>query len=135
LAKNGVKIGYQSAVLLKYRVRLNSLSGSNLQRSERNVVALARIKEKYNLTESEQKVWNEQMEFSVAELELEKGKYHLLREEFEEALLHFEKSNVYYKKFKLTVIINFVRFSPRLVVKLFKKIRSDEVSFIAPTHS
>jgi glycosyltransferase involved in cell wall biosynthesis len=135
LAKHGVKIGYQREVLLKYRVRLNSLSGTNTQRAERNVVALKRISEKYELTPTEQEAWDFQMGLSVAELELEKGKYHLLREEFDESLIHFRKSNDYYKKKKLSVIIFLIGICPRLLVYLFRKIRSEEISFIAPEHT
>ena len=51
LAKNGAKIGYQTEVLLKYRVRPNSLSGTNVERAERNISALNVIREKYDLNE------------------------------------------------------------------------------------
>lgn len=135
LAKRNVRMGYQPDVLLSYRVRLNSLSGTNTQRAERNVVALKRISEKYELTPIEQSAWDFQMGLSVAELELEKGKYHLLREEFEESLIHFRKSNDYYKKKKLSAIILLVRLCPGLLVYLFRKIRSEEISFIAPEHT
>ncbi len=43
LAKKGAKIGYQKKVLLKYRVRPHSLSGTNIERSKRSICALDEI--------------------------------------------------------------------------------------------
>ena len=131
LAKNDVKIGYQREVLLKYRVSSTSLSGSNIQRAERNVSVLKAIKDKYQLTEIENKVLEKQLVFSIAELDLEKGKYHLTEGDYEKAKTYFAKANEYYQKPKLTLVSWAMRFSPALTLKLFKKIRPTEFSFIA----
>ncbi|HEY0049710.1 MAG TPA: glycosyltransferase family A protein, partial [Pyrinomonadaceae bacterium] len=56
LAKAGARIGYQRKILLKYRVSPNSLSGNSVQRARRNVVGLNIVREKLNLTPSEEKV-------------------------------------------------------------------------------
>ena len=132
LAKSGARIGYQTEVLIKYRVRLGSLSGTNVNRSERNIRALNVIRDKYELDERELKVWEKQMLLCEAEHELEKGKLCLANGEFAEAQTHIAEANKYLRKPKLTLINWLIRLSPRLALRLFKQIRPAEFSFIAP---
>ncbi|MGI8669214.1 MAG: glycosyltransferase family 2 protein [Aridibacter sp.] len=129
-AKNGAKIGYQKKVLLKYRVSSMSLSGSNIQRAERNILILNLIKSKYDFTGEEQKVWENQMKFSEAEVELEKGKYHLKEGNYAESINHIRTANKYYRKPKLTLLSWLLKISPFTALKLFKKLRPAEFSFI-----
>ncbi len=132
LAKNGAAIGYQSAVLVKYRVRADSLSGSNVERSYRNIRALNVIHEKYGLTESERGVWDAQMMVYEAEYELEQGKFSLTKGDFPEARAHIVKANKYFRKPKLFLLTALLKISPKLTLRLFKKFRPAEYSFIAP---
>ena len=135
LAKNGANIGYQTDVLVKYRVRLNSLSGTNVERSFRNIRALNVIREKYGLNERENLVWSKQMLVYEAEYELEQGKFSLTRGDFSEAQAHIAKANKYFRKPKLFVLMTLLKISPKLTLKLFKKFRPAEYSFIAPQKS
>lgn len=135
LAKNGAKIGYQYKILVKYRVRLNSLSGTNVERSYRNIRALTVIREKYGLTDSEKPVWDRQMLISEAEYELEQGKFSLTQGDFAEAQAHIAKANEYFRKPKLFLIMTLLKISPKLTLRLFKRFRSAEYSFIAPQKS
>lgn len=130
LAKSGAAIGYQRKVLLKYRVSPNSLSGNSIQRARRTVVGLNIVKEKLNLTPREETVWRETFAEAEAELFLETGKAHLLREEFAEARKNFRAANAYYKKPKLKLIDLALTVSPRMLVRLFKKQRAAELPFI-----
>ena len=130
LAKAGVRIGYQRNILLKYRVSPNSLSGNSVQRARRNVVGLNIVKEKLNLTPREAEVLRETLAEAEAELLLEIGKAHLLREEFAEAGKNFRAANEYYKKPKLKLIVLALAISPRILVRLFKKQRAAELPFI-----
>ncbi|HEX9960471.1 MAG TPA: glycosyltransferase family A protein [Pyrinomonadaceae bacterium] len=130
LAKAGVKIGYQRKILLKYRVSPTSLSGSSVQRARRGVVGLNIVREKLNLTPDEEKVLRETLAEAEAELFLETGKAHLLREEFAEARKNFRAANAYYKKPKLKLIDLALTVSPRILVRLFKKQRAAELPFI-----
>lgn len=131
----GSKIGYQKKILVKYRVRLDSLSGSNVERAQRNIVALTAIKDKYQLDEVEMDAWNRQMAVSVAELELEKGKLSLTEGKYGEAKEHISRANEYFRKPKLSLIIALISISPKLTRILFKKIRPNEFSFISPDKS
>lgn len=135
LAKKGARIGYQTAVLVKYRVRANSLSGSNVERSARNIRALDVIKEKYGLTPREETIWDEQMRLYRAEFELEQGKFLLTQRDFAAAQAHIAKANEFYRKPKLFFLAALLKLAPRLALRLFKKYRAAEYSFIAPQSS
>lgn len=135
LAKRGAAIGYQSDVLVKYRVRADSLSGTNVERSYRNIRALNVIHEKYGLTESERAVWDAQMRVYEAEYELEQGKFSLTKGDFPEARAHIAKANKYFRKPKLFLLGALLKISPELTLRLFKKFRAAEYSFIAPPKS
>jgi glycosyltransferase involved in cell wall biosynthesis len=130
LAKNGVRIGYQQKVLLKYRVRLSGLTGSNLKRTERTIKALELVRAKNTLSERELQVWRSRVDLSLAELELEKGKSCLVEGKYAQARRHFQTANEYQQKLKLDAIILMLGIYPKLVLKLFKKFRAGETSFI-----
>jgi hypothetical protein len=132
LAKNGARLDYQRKVLLKYRVRPNSLSGSNVQRAERGVKALEIIERKLDLNDAESRTLKKQKELAGAELELEKGKFHLTQENYEAARLHFHRANEYYRKIKLEVVLWLLKVYPRLALALFKKFRASDFLFINP---
>ncbi|HLM01411.1 MAG TPA: glycosyltransferase family 2 protein, partial [Pyrinomonadaceae bacterium] len=133
LAKAGAGIGYQRKVLLKYRVSPTSLSGNSVQRARRNVVGLNIVREKLSLTPNETEVLNKTLAAAEAELLLEIGKAHLLREEFAEARENFRAANAHYKKTKLKLIDLALAVSPRTLVRLFKKQRAAELPFIPTT--
>ncbi len=135
LAKNGARIGYQTDVLVKYRVRLNSLSGTNVERSQRNIRALQVICEKYGLNDREKSVWEKKMLVYKAEYELEQGKFSLINGDFAEARAHIAKANKYFRKPKLFLIMTLLKISPKLALSLFKKFRPAEYSFISPQKS
>ena len=135
LSKNGVPIDYQRDVLVRYRVSSTSLSGGNVQRAERNVAVLEFIREKYELNERESVVLETQLQFSEAEVELEKGKFYLIEGKYEKARTSFRRANLYYRKPKLVLIDWLMRVSPSLTLKLFKKLRPTEFSFITPDAS
>lgn len=135
LARNNVKIAYQTKVLLKYCVRSDNLSGNSIDRCKRNIRALDIIDGKYELNEKEKAVWKEQMLLCEAELELELGKFCLIQEDFSNARTHFNKANEFFRKPKLSAINWLMRFSPKLTLQLFRKIRPSEFSFISPDKS
>jgi glycosyltransferase involved in cell wall biosynthesis len=132
LAKNGVKIGYQEKVLIKYRVGTSGLSGDNIMRAERNIDSLNVIKDRNVLDEQEEKVWQEYMKLCQAELNLEQAKTHLANENYAEARKNFREANKFYRKSKYSLINFLLRINPKLALLLFKKIRPTEFEFIAP---
>lgn len=131
-AKMGANIGYQREILLKYRVRTDNLSGSNVNRSERNIHALEAIKKKYDFDPRETEIWQKQMALYEAGLELEKGKLCLTNGEYKKAQTHIAEANKFFRKPKLTFFGWLILFSPKLALQMFKKVRPAEFSFIAP---
>ena len=132
LAKSGARLDYQKKVLLKYRVSPVSLSGGSIQRAERSITGYQILEKKHDLTEAESCELKKQLELAFANLEIEKGKYNLIRENFAEARLNFREANKYYRKFKYSALDSFLRVNPKLVLKLFKRARPTEVAFICP---
>lgn len=130
LAKQGCRIGYQQKVLLNYRVGFTGLSGGNVSRAERSVQALKLIKNKNQFTQNELAAWNLQLKRATAQLELEKGKFHLVQENFEQSLIHFAEANKFLRKKKLQFLIWLIKNKPRLVIKIYKKFRADEFKFV-----
>ncbi len=55
IAQTGARIGYQKKVLLKYRVRADSLSGNSLQRVEREIDVFHRVEKLFSLNEFQTK--------------------------------------------------------------------------------
>lgn len=132
LAKAGVKISYQRKVLAKYRVRAEGLSGSNVERAWRNIRALTVVEQKHKLSSFEREAWEKQMSLSNAEYETEKGKLCLTMTDFDEARQHFIEANNFNPKLKLRILVFFLKFAPKLTLRLFKKMRPSEYSFISP---
>lgn len=133
VAKAGARIGYQTDISVRYRVRPEGLSGSNVDRCTRNMRALEVIREKYELDDKEIQAWEAKLLEYTAEYELEKGKFFLTRGEYSEAYSHISTANEYFRKPKLSIIAAMIKVSPRLALTIFKRFRSAEYSFIS-TH-
>ncbi len=133
VARSGARIGYQERILIRYRVRVDSISGTNVERSHRNIRALEVIRDKYELSARELHAWEDKMTVYRAEYELEQGKYFLAGGLFEKARQHIDEANRYFRKPKLTLITALLKISPRLALWLFRRFRSAEHSFIS-TH-
>ncbi len=135
LAKRGTKIGYQRNLLLKYRVRTNSLSGNNLERARRNIVGLEIVKKKLDLTKEESEAIEAALKHAEAEFKLEEGKAFLMQKKFEESRVKFAEANSYYQNSKLAAAVFLLNYSPRLLRFLFKMFRAGEVPFIPTSES
>ena len=135
LCKNGVKIGYQEKVMVKYRTWAGNQTGSSVEKAERGIKALETVKNRNNLTESELQAWQNQSTLLKAELSLERGKHNLAKGNFTEARKNFAEANGYRQKFKLQALMLLLMISPNLVLKLFKNLRSAEFTYINPDNS
>ncbi|MGI9035793.1 MAG: glycosyltransferase family 2 protein [Pyrinomonadaceae bacterium] len=132
LVKTGAKLDYQKKVLLKYRVRPDSLSGSNVRRAERGIKALDIISQKYELNAAEKSALEKQRKIFVVQLEIEKGKYNLARGNYAAAGENFRAANRLERKFKLSVLARLLQINPQVAQRLFRAFRAAEFSFIAP---
>jgi len=126
LARSGAKIERNDKVLLKYRIRSESLSGGRMNIAERDIRVVELTEQKYDLTNSEAAAAKERKVIARAFLSLEKAKSSLSKENFQEALKHFRDANCVFNSLKLKITIAFLSISPRLVRWVFKKMRPED---------
>ena len=120
LIRNRVRIGYQTKVLLKYRVRAGSLSGNHLEQVERNINVLEGIKAKYQLTPKELAVWNKTMILARAIWQVENGKAAVKNGDYQKALEHFERAEPLYSRRKIVFLKLALKVAPSRVKNLLK---------------
>jgi glycosyltransferase involved in cell wall biosynthesis len=130
MAYAGAKIGYQRDVLAKYRVRSDSISGNNVQRVQREIDVFNRIANTLELNENQQNIIDYQLKRLAAELEFQRGKAFIIKEDFEAAIKSFETANAYKHSAKLKIITLMLKISPRLLLKIFKSLRADELPYM-----
>lgn len=130
VARSGAAIGYRKRVLLKYRVRSDSLSGTNVERAERSVRAMEVIAEKYDLDAAEREAIGRRLDVYRAVCELERGKSALVAGDFRAAADSIASANRHFRKPKLALIAATVRIAPGLAQRIFRNLRSSEYSFI-----
>lgn len=133
IARHGFQIGYQKKVLLKHRVRIESLSGDSIEQIQRAINVFKRIQNQIEFDESEWQIIRNQIERLNAEKELERGKSLLLQEKFDSALEAFMKANRHKKSKKLQVLIYLLRFFPKLILKTYRARRAKEIAFVPIT--
>lgn len=130
MAQKGARIGYQKKVLLKYRVRRDSLSGDSVQRVEREIDVYRRVEKQLKLSAAQQQIINRQLARLEAELEIERGKSYLLQKDFAAAQNAFQKANEYRASKRLKMIIQLTRFAPNMLLKFYQSRRPEEISFV-----
>ncbi len=121
--------------MVKYRIREGNLTGNNIEKAKRGITAWETVKDRNDLNEAELKAWQNQITSLKAELSLEQGKQNLANGNFAEARKNFAEANNYSQKFKLKALIWLLAISPKLVLILFKALRSNEFSYITPNDS
>ncbi|MET0151767.1 MAG: glycosyltransferase family A protein [Candidatus Binatia bacterium] len=121
LLKLGAKIGYQERVLLKYRQRPENLSGTELDRSMRDLWSLLGIKAKFEVTPSEQTALDHQIAEVTALCQVELGKTQLLRGQFDEARSNFTAANRHLRRLKLSVVCFLLSFVPGAVQRVLRR--------------
>jgi glycosyltransferase involved in cell wall biosynthesis len=130
MAHAGAKLGYQRDVLAKYRVRSNSISGNNVQRVQREIDVFNRIKNTLELNENQKKIITYQLERLAAEIEFQRGKSFVIKEDFANAIKSFEAANAYKNSFKLKLITTLLKISPRILLKIYKSMRAEELPYM-----
>lgn len=130
IANSGGKIGYQRKILLKYRVRLDSLSGNSIQRVQREIDVYHRVMKSIELNNEQKDIVQNQLTRLEAEIEVEKGKSYLLQKDFAAAQTAFEKGNQYRKSTKLKFIIWMTKLAPNLLLKFYRSNRAEEIAFV-----
>jgi teichuronic acid biosynthesis glycosyltransferase TuaG len=130
MAQGGARIGYQRKVLLKYRVRRESLSGDSIDRVLREIDVYQRVGKMFELNENQQAVVKKHLKRLESDLEIERGKSFLLQEKFDAAKSSFVKANEHRRSKRLRVIIGLLRIAPRLILKFYQSRRAAEIAFV-----
>ncbi|HEX8287358.1 MAG TPA: glycosyltransferase family 2 protein [Pyrinomonadaceae bacterium] len=130
MARSGARIGYQRKVLLKYRVRIESLSGDSIDRVKREIDVYKRVVKTFELDEKQKNIVENHLQRLESDLEVERGKSFLLREEFDAAKNSFTKANEYRRSRRLGLIIKLLQFAPRLILKFYRSRRAAEIAFV-----
>lgn len=130
MAHRGARIGYQKKLLLKYRVRVTSLSGDSVQRIEREIDVFHRVMDAIKLSESQQEIVEKHFTRLEAEREIERGKSFLLRNDFTAAREAFEKANEYRRSNRLKLIIWMARIAPKLLLSIYRSRRDGEIELV-----
>ncbi|MBC7901327.1 MAG: hypothetical protein H7070_14885 [Saprospiraceae bacterium] len=116
--------------MLKYRVRLDSISGDSIQRIQRELDSFDRIVEMIELNHEQEEIVENQRERLLADMEVERGKSFLLQEDFAASQKAFEKANEYRRSKYLYLIISLMKVAPRLLLRVYRGRRKHEIVFI-----
>ena len=130
MASCGARIGYQRKVLLKYRVRVESLSGNSIDRVIREIDVYHRVGKMFEIDENQKNIVENHLQRLASDLEVERGKSFLLQEEFDAAKKSFAKANEYRRSHRLRLIIGLLQYAPRLILKFYRSRRAAEIAFV-----
>lgn len=120
LVRHGARVSYQREILLRYRVRSDSLSGDEIQRVERELEAYDKIERHLDLTAEERKLMTREVERLQADLKVAEGKRHLSKGEFKEAEGSFREATGFHRKLKLRLVLVILHYWPRLLHRVYK---------------
>lgn len=130
VAAAGFRIGYTDKVLLRYRVHTENLSGDSIQRVEREIAVFKRVRETIELSPSELLILERQLRGLEIDLELEKGKSHLVNRDFTAARRSFSRAKAARPSIKLKAVCLTARFAPRLLLRIYVRKHSDHLGLI-----
>ncbi|HEX7023795.1 MAG TPA: glycosyltransferase family A protein, partial [Gemmatimonadales bacterium] len=119
LAHAGVRIGYQQAVLLKYRIREGSLSGNAIAQAQRELGVFERIGEKLPLDATERRIVERQIHRLRGRLEIAKGKACLTARDYAGARAHFRAAGWERGGPKLVLVRVLARVAPSLLRAMY----------------
>jgi glycosyltransferase involved in cell wall biosynthesis len=92
VARTGARIGYQTAVLLKYRVSNEGLSGDEISRVERAIDVFRRVERDVELSDDEVKILRRRLRGFETDLSIARAKSHLLEGKNGMAAAEFAKA-------------------------------------------
>lgn len=130
MAKHGARIKYQREVLLKYRVRVDGLTGTSIERTQRTIDVLDRVEKDFDLTTSQQDALRAMYSLLKRDMCIEVGKAALLREDYVAARESFLRANEVRISHKLELVMFFLDIAPSFLLKVYRALRADEIAFL-----
>jgi glycosyltransferase involved in cell wall biosynthesis len=120
LARKGARIAYQRKVLVRYRVHAGNLSGDAIQQTERDLIVYEQTLGRDDLTPEERRMLERVIARHRSHLNLERGKLQLTRGDFAAASAEFEHANKFQRRWKLRLILLWLRLAPRSLQRVYK---------------
>jgi len=130
IAKAGYRIGYTDKVLLRYRVHTENLSGDSIQRVEREIAVFKRVRATIELSYDELLILDRQLRNLEVDLEIERGKSHLVNKDFAAARGSFSRAKAARPSMKLKAVCLAARIAPQLLLHIFVRKHSDHLGLI-----
>ena len=134
----GTRIGFLRKILFKFRIRPGSGSGDSLQRIERCMLIWQILQKKLPFTEEENRIVNRNIELEHAALLRAKGRLYINDQNWSEAKKVFRQARTkagelglpLKHRLKMSAVIFLLNFYPRLLLKIFRTYRSEEIEFM-----
>lgn len=130
IAKAGFRIGYTDKVLLRYRVHTENLSGDSISRVEREIAVFKRVRATIELSSGELSILDRQLRSLEVDLEIEKGKSHLVNRDFAAARRAFSRAKAARPSMKLKAVCLGARIAPHLLLRIYVRKHSDHLGLI-----
>jgi len=121
LAKAGARFAYQREVLGHHRIVESGLSGGAISQLERTLSVLERVKERFQLTPSEQAALQVNLERPLRELATEVGKKKLLERDFSGAVDSFNQAQKLEHIWKIRLVCLGLRVAPDIVWRIYHR--------------
>ena len=117
--KRGGRIAYHRDVLARYRRRPGSLTADPVSLSEHILKVLKKVKETIELTPSELKTVNAQLEHFHAMLRLQEGKRAFFSGDTEGAISGLTEANRFFRNRKTAITLMVLRIAPRILRRAY----------------
>jgi hypothetical protein len=118
---------------VKYRVRVDSLSGNSVQRVQREIDVYDRISRRFSLDPHQQRIVHSLTDRLRADLDVEKGKSYMLGRDYVSARAAFRRANLIRNSFKLRALLALLWLAPTLLTLVYRHLRPQELAYI-PVH-
>jgi glycosyltransferase involved in cell wall biosynthesis len=119
LARHGARLAYQQKVLLRYRSRAGSLSGTDINIHRRELRVYNKVEKLYELTSAERAEVSPLIANRRAVLEFELGKLYLAQGEFPNARDSFARANSSRSSWKTQTALWLSHLAPHLMQALY----------------
>lgn len=121
LAKAGARFAYTREVLADHRIVESGLSGGTISQLKRTLSVLEAIKARANLTDAEEAALQWNMNRTLRELALEKGKEKLLDRDFPAALQSFNEARKFRHSWKVVFVCLALKIAPDTLRRIYTR--------------
>ena len=121
LAKRGIRFAYQREVLAHHRIVESGLSGDMTSQLQRTLAVLEAVKARSGLTERENEALQVNMQRTLRNLALEKGKEKLLNTDYAGALNSFNEARKLQGSWKLILVCLALRVAPKTLRRIYTR--------------